>query len=93
MITGGPTGRVLRDDTERLAMVMAGTIARYYRGRVRAETRIKGLVNFGSLLGHIVTYLDDGGSAAAMQAPITSVAWSFPEKGPPTTTLSIGFAG
>jgi len=90
VLTSGDTGRVLRNDVDRLAAVMAGAIARYFAGRMRGVLVIKGLVPWGPLLGHILTVIEEAGDTHQIQAPITQVAWMGGEK--PQTIISTGFA-
>ena len=90
VFTSGDTGRVLRNDVDRLAMVMAGAIARYGSSRLRGTITIKGLVPWGALLGQILTVIEEGGDTHRIEAPITSVAWMVGDK--PRTIISTGFA-
>ncbi|HUX02782.1 MAG TPA: hypothetical protein VMY35_17610, partial [Phycisphaerae bacterium] len=43
MNTSGNTGRLIRNDADKLAAVMAGAIARYWWGRCRASISVKGM--------------------------------------------------
>lgn len=81
---------VLRDDTPRLSLLMAGAIARYHKERARAEITIKGLVPWGDLLGQVLTVIDDGGDSQTIQGVITSVDWTGGEH--PMTVVRTGFA-
>jgi len=84
------TPQILRNDADRLALVMAGAIARYTVPRAKASITIKGILPWTSLLGQILTVIDEGGSLQQIQAPITSVSW---QNGPqPVTTIQTGFA-
>ncbi|MBE3070806.1 MAG: hypothetical protein IMZ66_11285, partial [Planctomycetes bacterium] len=83
---------IARNDAPRLARIMAGAIARYGLPRGRAEVQVAGLAPYGSLLGSILSTLEEvGGDAQAILAPVTSVDWRFDPKGP-TTTVRAGFA-
>jgi len=86
----GDEPRILRNDVDRLALVMAGAIGRYYSSRLRGEIVIKGLVPWGELLGQILTVIEEAGDTHEVQAPITCVHWSAGDK--PQTTISTGFA-
>lgn len=81
---------VLRDDTPRLSLLMAGAIARYHKERARAEITIKGLVPWGDLLGQVLTVIDDGGDSQTIQGVITSIDWTGGEH--PMTVVRTGFA-
>ena len=83
---------VLRNDADRLALILAGAIARYGRPRARAEIVYRGLLPMGHLLGNILTVVEQPGSDALnIQAPITAVEWEM-VGGRPTTTVRAGFA-
>lgn len=69
----GGVGRVLRNDTPRIALTVAGAIARYFNERARAEITIKGYRAFYGLLGAILTVIEDQGVTFTIQAPITQV--------------------
>ena len=84
----------LRNDADRLALVMAGTIARYYNTRCRAAITVQGCLPWTGLLGQILTVVEEGGAAHQIQAPITSAEWFWPD-GPdqaPQTILRTGYA-
>jgi hypothetical protein len=87
-----PTGRILRADTGRLALVMAGAIARYYEDRVAAEILAAGLVPWTAMIGHILTVVEEGGDLHHIEAPITSVHYITGGDGP-KTRIRTGFAG
>lgn len=82
--------RVLRNDADRLAMVMAGAIARYYRERARAVITVKGLWPWSLLVGQILGVIQEGANTQFISAPITSVEWTL--SGEPTTIIRTGFA-
>jgi len=84
----GTFGRVLRNDTSRIGLVMAGAIARYFMERGRAEIVVNRLVPWSNLVGQILAVVQDQGSTQAVQAPITSVEWSGGN-----TIIRTGFAG
>ena len=97
--------RVLRNDSDRLYMRMAGAIARYHNDRARASIVNKGLVPAGSLLGSVLKVVEQGGQvdepaageeiepaeSLEVQAVITQVSWQA-EGNVPTTTIKTGFA-
>ena len=85
----GPA-RVLRNDVDRLALVMAGAIARYYNTRARAEIEIVGLRPWGDLVGQIMTVIEEGGDTQEIKAPITAVDWIAGDR--PMTIVRTGFA-
>ena len=86
----GTQGRVLRNDADRLELVMAGVLSRYYASRVRASITAKGLIPWPLLVGQLLTVVDTGGDTNNI--PITRVAWSQAGKGGSTTILHAGFA-
>jgi len=89
----GPEGRVLRNDAQRLAGLMAGAIARYAASRARAEIHIRGLLPYGDLVGRILTVIEDAGDIEDIGAPITEVSWSVGKDGSgPRTIIKTGFA-
>jgi len=91
MKTSGPQPRILRNDSDRLASVMAGAVARYFQSRVRAELVAYGLWPWGGLVGQILsTVAAQTGYGQWVGAPITSVNWSAGK--PPRTTIRTGFA-
>ncbi len=90
----GDQPRVLRNDSGRLAFVMAGALSKYFQERMRAKIVAKGLRPWGRLLGHVLAYVEEAGSTHKIQAPITSVSWTAGGKGDAGhTVVSTGFAG
>lgn len=89
-VYSGPE-RVLRNDSPRLALLMAGAIARYARPRSRASITLKGIKGWSDLVGQILTIVDDGGDIHDIQAPITSVEVIIAGE-TPTTIIKTGFA-
>lgn len=87
----GDSRRVLRNDNARLALVMAGAIARYQSERNRAVVVVAGLHPWQGLLGQVLTVVEDGGDSHEIQAPITSIEW-FNDPKSPTTTIRTGYA-
>jgi len=85
------TTSVIRNDAARLAMIMAGAIARYQSDRARAVITIKGLLPWQGLLGQILSVVEDAGDAHIIQSPITSIEWTNSPDGP-TTIVRTGFA-
>ena len=82
--------KILRDDTPRLALLMAGAIIRYSKERARAVITMKGFWPWGNLLGQILTVIQQGDDISDISAPITSVAWILSPS--PTTILRTGYA-
>lgn len=90
LIEAGP--RVLRSDAARLALVMAGAIARYRYDRSRAEVEIAGLVPWGGMLGAIFVLQEQSGvTAPADHGVVTTVMWEVGEK-QIRTIVKTGFA-
>jgi hypothetical protein len=90
--TSGPTLRVLRNDADRLALRMAGAIARYCVSRARASLTCKGLKPWTDLVGHILTVTDDAGDTQQVQAMVTAVELQA-GNGVPRTIIHAGYAG
>ena len=85
-----PTGVLLRDDTKRLRVTMAGARARHLTERGRAAITFNGVLAASGLLGQILTVVQAGGDTHQIQSAITSATWQFgPE---PTTSFSAGYA-
>lgn len=83
-------GRTLRNDIDRLALKMAGAIARYYYERARAQVTMHGLFPQTDMLGSVLSCVDEGGDLQRIQSVITQVAYDF--TGTPRTTISAGYA-
>jgi hypothetical protein len=90
----GSSGRLLRCDLTPLVFAMAGALARYGSPRSRATIELAGLFPFGPLVGRILDYVESGGEAQAVAAPITSITWTIPqdERAMPRTTIHTGYA-
>lgn len=91
-VTSGPAGRVLRNDTDRLAAAMAGAVARYLHGRARATVSFRGWRPWVSLLGTILLTVEEGGETHGVNAPITSVELHAGRDGSPRTVIRAGYA-
>ena len=89
----GSLARVLRDDHEMVAAVMAGAISRYQKPRARARITAEGLIPWGGFLGSILSAIEEAGDTQEIQAPFTSIAWSADDGGTQTTVIETGFAG
>lgn len=87
-----PAGRhlILRNDADRLKLVMAGAISRYFYPRFRAELTLKRLFPYSVLLGRILTVIEEGGDAKTIQAPITAVEYTGGDR--PGTVIRAGYA-
>jgi len=81
---------VLRDDSPRLFMQMAGLVARYFYPRSRADVQIAGLFPYSMLLGQILTSIEEGGDSRSIHAPITSVSYHGGKA--PRTEIKAGYA-
>jgi len=84
------SGRVLRNDVDRLGVLMAGAISRYQVSRYRAEITIKGYLPWSWLCGCMLTVADAGNDLLA--GPVTEVIWMHGEKDA-QTIIRAGFAG
>ena len=81
---------VLRNDADRLKLVMAGAISRYFYPRFRAELTLKGLFPYSVLVGQILTVIEEGGDAKTIQAPVTAVEYVGADE--PGTVIRAGYA-
>jgi len=79
---------ILRDDRPRLAMILAGAIARYAQSRCRAEVVASGILPWGTLGGYMLSTIESGDSLT-INAPITQIIWSN-EADLPKTTIRAG---
>lgn len=92
LIGSGSDLRVLRNDSQRMALLMAGAIARYAEPRARANLVLKGVFAWTDLVGQILTVVDSGeGDLHDIQAPITSVELTM-DGNTPLTTIKTGYA-
>lgn len=82
--------RVLRNDLDRLKMVMAGAISRYKLARARAEITYQGLWPHTGLLGQVLDVIEQAGDTEYIDAPVTSVEWISGDQ--PITVIRAGFA-
>lgn len=94
----GDKMRVLRNDVSRLALIMAGELARYSNERSRATIKYMGLKPIGGQLGGIVEAIQQGDTRRSFDTPVTSIEWSMPrgENGTvpamPHTIVKVGYA-
>jgi hypothetical protein len=89
LVTSGGARRILRDDSDRLGLVLAGAVSRYTLERARAQLVWKGFQSFGSLVGNILTVLQQA-AFVGIYAPITGVEWILSPT--PQTVLKTGYA-
>lgn len=101
LVKTGSEPLVLRNDADRLALAMAGAIARYQSERGRASIEIKGWIAQRLYLGKILTFINAGDEAQAINGPVTSIHWQVPESKStrnapqplsPSVTLKAGYA-
>jgi hypothetical protein len=78
-----------RDDTSRLALVMAGAVGRYTNQRVRVELQFKGYQPWSQILGYILTVVQQGDTVTTVGSPITSIEFT---SSPPSTVIKTGYA-
>jgi len=90
LVRSGDQPRILRDDSPRLAMLMAGALARYWYSRGRSVITVKGLLQWSGLIGQILTVVEEAGATLDIQSPITAIEWVGGKN--PSTTLRTGFA-
>lgn len=81
----------LRDDRPRLAMIMAGAIARYASRRARASIAAQGLCAWQGYLGQILTVVDAGDAGERIDGAVTKIEWQGGKQ--PRTVLHAGYAG
>lgn len=93
-LRGTSGGQVTRDDSARLALVMAGALARYNNERARATITIRGLWPWPFLLGQILTVIKQGTSTQTIRAAITEIEWrpGVGDRPEPVTIIRTGFA-
>lgn len=89
--TSGPALRVLRNDADRLALRMAGAIARYVISRGRASLTYRGIKPWTYLVGHVLTVADEAGDVQQIQAVVTSV--ELQGGSDPRTIVHAGYSG
>lgn len=92
LVNSGPQARLLREDSQRIHLVLAGAIARHQRGRARAEIQAEGLLPWADLLGRILAAVEEAGDTHDVQAPLTSIEWSLADDGTARTVIRTGFA-
>jgi len=83
---------VLRNDSDRMALIMAGALSRYFDFRARAEIAWIGYIPTAAAVGFVLTVVDDGGFTNHIHAPITSVTWTRQSDTTGETRLRAGFA-
>lgn len=76
LVTSGSSGRILRDDRERLASVMAAVMSRYLASRTKAVIQIRGWWPYHTMVGKILESVEDIASSTLVHAPITAVKWN-----------------
>ena len=84
----GPT--ILRNDVPRLALALAGVVARYTNERGRAQLTIKGFVPWAPLLGFILTGVQSGDTVKQVGGIISSIEWTLGQS--PQTVIKTGYA-
>lgn len=65
----------LRNDADRLALVMAGALGRYFAERNRARITVKGFKPWAHMLGTMLTVIDEGGDTHNLPTPVTGIEW------------------
>lgn len=88
--TSGGKQRVLRNDIDRLGLLMAGAVSRYAYERTRAHIAFKGFVPWGQFLGAILDVVQQGDDSQRVGAIITSVEWILQPT--PMTIIKTGYA-
>lgn len=86
----GEEGRVLRNDNARLAVALAGHLARFYATRTAASLTYKGLSYDGDKVGQLMAATIEGAFPSWINAPITSWSWQLGKS--PSTTINAGYA-
>lgn len=87
-----PQTIVLRNDADLYAQDMAGLIARYAYPRKRADLTFHGWRPWLSLLGSVLTTVEEGGQSHGINAPITCVELHGGENNSsPRTVVRAGF--
>lgn len=90
LAASGDTGRVLRNDNARLAVALAGHLARFYATRTSASLTYKGLSYDGDKVGQLLAATIEGAFPSWINAPITSWSWQLGKSA--STTIRAGYA-
>ncbi|MGA2032859.1 MAG: hypothetical protein ABSG68_11415 [Thermoguttaceae bacterium] len=86
------TAVVLRNDSQKLVLAMAGVVARYLSARCRADITVKGLYPWAQYVGCVLDVVVEGDTSDNLAAPITAIEYTAPDNTSPTTTLRAGYA-
>jgi hypothetical protein len=90
-ITSGSSQRVLRNDSDRMALLLAGTLSRYINDRARSKLTFKGQMAWAGKLGTILSvYQFEDGDTQSVGAVVTSIEWTAGKS--PQTVVSTGYA-
>ena len=90
LVTGGSEQRVLRNDIDRLQLVLGGEVARYGTERTKAVFTWKRFQDFGDLIGQCLSVVQQGQVITRVYALITSVEWTLGKS--PQTIVKAGYA-
>lgn len=90
ILYGSDQQKELRNDKDRLALIMAGAVSKYINERWRATATIKGFLPWAGLVGNILTIVQEGDDVQRIGAPITSVEWILSPA--PVTIVKAGYA-
>jgi hypothetical protein len=85
--------QVVRNDAERMAMTMAGAIARYWHQRTRAKVTMNGIYPVSNLLGRVLDVVEQSGDTQFVQSPVTAIEMTNALRTDqrPTTILRTGY--
>lgn len=90
LVTAGDQQIVLRRDTDRLALALAGAVGRYINERVRASLSFHGFFPWVDLVGNTMSVIQQGDSVTNIAAVISSVEFILEPS--PVMIVKTGYA-
>lgn len=75
LLHSGDQPRLIRDDSQRLAGILAGAVSRYLASRTKATIRLRGLWPYQGMIGTILEGIESGGDVDQVHTPVTSCRW------------------
>ena len=73
---------ILRNDVDRLSLIMAGVISRYINERARAVVTFKTFQPWAPMVGYILDVYQQGDDVKQIGSVITSITWRISQEGP-----------
>lgn len=90
ILTTSAAPQILRNDTDRLALVLAGAIVRYAYARAKGDFGFRGFFLATDLMGAICTVYQEGDNSQAINSPLTEMEWVLDPS--PQSTIKAGYA-